>query len=53
MEYFESIEGDNWQRVGNHPVRGKFSLVQQLFLCPLHDTVHIEQMTRIFAEKIL
>lgn len=43
-------EGD-WARQGQHPTRGPFSLDQQLFLAAWHDVLHLEQMTRILAEK--
>jgi uncharacterized damage-inducible protein DinB len=41
----------DWDRPAMHPVRGQLTLLEQLLLLPLHDTIHLEQMTRILNEK--
>lgn len=42
---------DEWEQAGLHPRRGRFTLHDQLLLASWHDMNHIEQMTRILAEK--
>lgn len=52
LNYFQSITHESdWERPGNHPKRGRFTLNDQLILIPWHDTNHLEQMTRILTEK--
>lgn len=41
----------DWERPAQHPTRGPFTLHDQIFLTSLHDSLHIEQMTRILKEK--
>lgn len=52
IKFWESIESDDrWERVGAHPKRGPFSLNDQLFLTPLHDLLHTEQIVKIMENK--
>lgn len=52
IAFFQNIKNeDDWERAGQHPKRGRFTLDDQLILTPWHDALHIEQMTRILAEK--
>jgi uncharacterized damage-inducible protein DinB len=51
LEYLKARSEDDWERPAKHPRRGPFTLHDQLFLTVWHDTNHIEQMTRILAEK--
>lgn len=51
LEFLESLDDSAWQRNGNHPKRGSMSLQDQLALTAWHDVNHIEQITRILAEK--
>lgn len=51
LDYLESLADDVWERAGNHPTRGRFTLQQQLALNAWHDANHLEQITRILAEK--
>lgn len=46
----ECREAD-WERPALHPVRGPFTLHDQLFLASLHDSIHLEQLTRLLAEQ--
>ncbi len=41
----------DWNRPAQHPRRGRITLLDQLFLTPEHDSLHLEQMTRILAEQ--
>lgn len=43
----------DWERIGLHPVRGPLTLLEQLMLAAMHDTIHLEQMTRTLSEKKL
>lgn len=51
LEFLECQEEDVWERAANHPTRGRFTLNQQLALAAWHDVNHIEQITRILAER--
>lgn len=51
LEYMKGLDESVWERKGIHPVRGEFTPHDQLFLTTHHDILHLEQMTRILAEK--
>ena len=51
LAYLEGLDESSWQRTANHPRRGSMSLQDQLTLTAWHDVNHIEQITRILAEK--
>lgn len=51
IEFMKARTEDDWERPSQHPTRGNFTLHDQLFLTVWHDTNHIEQITRILAEK--
>jgi hypothetical protein len=52
LDFLQAIESEvEWERAGQHPKRGRFSLNDQLILTGWHDMNHIEQMTRTLAEK--
>lgn len=51
LNFLESIGESDWERAANHPVRGNFTLNDQLLLTAWHDVNHIEQMAHILDEK--
>lgn len=51
IAFLKSRAESDWERPARHPIRGILTLHDQLFLTALHDTIHIEQITRILAEK--
>jgi uncharacterized damage-inducible protein DinB len=51
LSYLEGLDEPSWQRTANHPRRGSMSLQDQLTLTAWHDVNHIEQITRILAER--
>jgi uncharacterized damage-inducible protein DinB len=51
IAYLKARAEADWARVGIHPVRGPLSLMDQLSLVTLHDTLHLEQMTRALIER--
>jgi DinB family protein len=51
IEFMKARNEDDWERPAQHRSRGKFTLIDQLFLTVWHDTNHLEQITRILAEK--
>lgn len=53
LQFLKSCTPDEWERPAQHPTRGKFTLHDQLFFNNLHDSIHLEQMTRILSEKQL
>lgn len=46
-DFFEALRGEQWQRSGVHPERGRFTMDDALMQVGLHDMLHIEQITRI------
>jgi uncharacterized damage-inducible protein DinB len=53
-DFLGFLEGQNdsaWERAAIHPKRGRMSLQDQLALTAWHDVNHLEQITRILAEK--
>jgi uncharacterized damage-inducible protein DinB len=51
MAYFRGRTESDWERPAVHPVRGVFTLHDQLFIIAQHDMLHMEQATRILLEK--
>lgn len=51
IRYLQNVDAAAWQREAKHPKRGMMSLQDQLTLTAWHDVNHIEQMTRILAER--
>lgn len=51
LAYLEDRSPDDWEQVAAHPKRGPFTLHDQLFLATWHDSVHLDQITKIMAEK--
>ena len=51
LDYLNGVAKEDWERAASHPNRGRFTLHDQLFLTVWHDNTHIEQITRILAEK--
>jgi len=53
IAYMRARADSDWDRPAIHPTRGSLTLLEQLFLATLHDTTHLEQMTRVLNEKRL
>lgn len=51
ISYLEELTEAQWARAANHPRQGPMSIQDQLAFIAYHDLNHIEQMTRILAEK--
>jgi len=51
LAYLGGLDENAWQRVGEHPRRGKMTVQDQLALIAWHDVNHIEQMTRTLTER--
>jgi hypothetical protein len=51
VAYLRERAETDWERPAAHPTRGNLPLHEQLFLQTWHDMNHLEQMTRILAEK--
>lgn len=51
LAYLAGLDEAAWARGASHPKRGPMSLQDQLALIAYHDVNHIEQITRIIAEK--
>lgn len=49
--FFESVPDDAWDRIGQHPEQGPYTLNKILMQVGTHTTVHIEQMTRVLTQK--
>ena len=53
ITYLRERPESDWQRIAIHPKRGEMTLYDQLTLATMHDTLHMEQMTRVLYEKRL
>lgn len=51
LAFLAARSESDWERRAQHPTRGPFTLHDQIFLTSLHDSLHIEQITRILKEK--
>ena len=51
VDFFKSLDEDQWQRSGIHPERGHFTMLDALLQVGLHETDHIEQITRILEQE--
>ncbi len=51
INLFKGVRDEQWERLGLHPERTHFSITDSLVQVGLHDVNHIEQITRILAQK--
>ena len=51
LAFFAGVQDSDWLRTGVHPERGEQSLLDVLMHIAHHDHEHIEQMTRVLAQK--
>lgn len=51
LAFFVGMQDTEWLRTGIHPERGEQSLLDVLMHIAHHDHEHIEQMTRVLAQK--
>jgi hypothetical protein len=51
IRLFENLSEEQWDRAGEHPERGHFTLFDALIQVGTHDVLHLEQLTRILREK--
>lgn len=50
--FYQALTAEQWERHGIHPEReGLFTMTDALMQVGMHDCDHIEQMTRILAER--
>ncbi|MDJ0751970.1 MAG: DinB family protein [Ardenticatenaceae bacterium] len=50
VAFFEGLSENQWAATGDHPERESFSMLDALMQVGLHDTNHIEQITRIIKD---
>lgn len=51
LDYLQTLSEADWERHGQHPTRGVFTMTDQLHLNTLHDAIHMEQITKIINHK--
>jgi uncharacterized damage-inducible protein DinB len=51
LEYYRARPDADWERVAIHPTRGRLTLLDLLCMTPMHDALHLEQLTRTLREK--
>ncbi|MEM7538473.1 MAG: DinB family protein [Chloroflexota bacterium] len=47
IEFFQSLDVNDWNHTGIHPERGHFTMLDAVMQVGLHDVDHLEQITRI------
>lgn len=52
VQFYRDLTPEQWGRSGNHPERDSFDMLDSLMQVGLHDATHIEQISRIIAEKV-
>jgi 2-iminobutanoate/2-iminopropanoate deaminase len=48
---FKALTPHQWERAGQHPESGHFSMTNSVMQVASHDAMHIEQITRILAQS--
>jgi uncharacterized damage-inducible protein DinB len=51
VNFFRSLNPEDWERSGIHPERGRFSLTDAAIQVGMHDNEHLEQITRILTQE--
>ena len=51
LRFFQDLPDAQWARAGVHPERGHFTMLDAALQIGLHDTTHIEQITRILFQN--
>lgn len=49
--FFQDLSAEEWERTGIHPERDSFDMTDAVMQVGHHDAIHIEQITRILAER--
>jgi hypothetical protein len=51
IDYLKTRSESDWVRTAVHPTRGILTLFEVACMPVMHDNLHLEQMTRVLAEK--
>lgn len=51
VDFFRSLDDEEWERAGVHPESGHFTLMDSLIQVGTHDINHTEQITRILLQR--
>lgn len=51
IDFFNGLSDEQWAASGIHPEKGLFTMTNALMQVAGHDAVHLEQITRILAQK--
>ena len=51
IQFFKSLTDKQWESDGMHPESGHFTMTASVVQVGTHDVSHIEQITRILAQK--
>ncbi len=49
--FFSGLTDEQWERAGIHPERGHFTMTDAVLQVGLHDTIHLEQITKILHPR--
>ncbi len=52
IEFFFVLTNEQWERAGQHPDDGHFTMTEAVMEVSRHDLIHIEQITRILVEGV-
>lgn len=50
-DFFAALTAEQWERAGVHPERGHFTLTDAALQVVTHDADHLEQITRLLAQR--
>jgi len=51
VDFFQSLDDAQWERTGVHPESGPFGMLGSLMQVGIHDADHLEQITRVLAQR--
>ena len=51
IAFYKGLSAEQWQATGTHPESGAFNMTASVAQVGTHEVDHIEQITRILAEK--
>jgi len=51
VDFFQGLTAEQWTRMGQHPERDRFNMLDAVMQVGMHDIGHLEQITRILNQR--